>query len=127
MPESDYPQETTLSQKSSLPYPSLAKNQQGSAGLRRVLSYPGRDGGQSSEELRLPGWSEKLPKDEWDEESLWKTVSPKQWAQSLHQIPSTPSPSPTRMPGKFGRFLEFSDSSVDFAGNLRGDGLQEGS
>lgn len=71
MPESDYPQETTLCPRSQVCLTRvLQKKQQGLAGLRRVLSYPGRDGGQSSEERRLPGWSEKLPKDEWDEESL---------------------------------------------------------
>lgn len=34
------------------------------------------------EERRFPGWSVKLPKDEWDEEGVWKTVSPKPRAQS---------------------------------------------
>lgn len=42
-----------------------------------------------------------------------------------HQVHSTCSPKPVRIPGKFGRLLELSEASLDFGMYWRGDGLQE--
>lgn len=84
MPESAYPQEPTLCPRSQVCLTRvLQNNQQGPAGLRHVVSYPGRDGGRSSEERRLPRWSEKLPKDEWHD-AVSQAVGTKSPPDSLH-------------------------------------------
>jgi hypothetical protein len=50
---------------------------------------------------------------------------PRRGLKVSHQVHYTSSPKPARIPGKFGRFLEFSAASVDFGMYWRGDRLQE--